>query len=92
MLPHHEHEIIRRIEKLFNVGEAIIEDWEKRLWYSQGDTDKKMYVDIQNRYDVLFAEFYGNSDDSYLTVIKNSERTIFLNSELLIRLDALISR
>ena len=54
MPPHHEHEITRRIEKLFNVGEAVIEDWEMQLWYGKYDPNE-FYIDVQKRYNVLFA-------------------------------------
>lgn len=90
MLPHHEHELIRRIEKLFNVGETVIENWEMRLWYTQDDPTNQMYIDVQKRYDVLFAAFFGDSEDSHLTLLRQNDKTLFLNSELLVRLDALI--
>ena len=87
MLPHHEHELIRRIEKLFNVGETVIEGWEMRLWYTQDDPNNQMYIDVQKRYDVLFAAFFGDSEDSHLTLLRQNDKTLFLNSELLVRLD-----
>jgi len=90
LLPHHEHELIRRIEKLFNVGETVIENWEMRLWYNQDDPTNQMYVDVQKRYDVLFAAFFGDIEDSSLTVLRQNDRTLFLNSELLVPLDVLI--
>lgn len=90
MLPHHEHELIRRVEKLFNVGETVIEGWEMRLWYTQDDPTNQMYIDVQRRYDVLFAAFFGDSEDSHLTLLRQNDKTLFLNSELLVRLDALI--
>ena len=90
MLPHHEHELIRRIEKLFNVGETVIENWEMRLWYTQDDPTNQMYIDVQKRYDVLFAAFFGDSEDSHLTLLRQNDKTLFLNSELLVRLDSLI--
>lgn len=89
MLPHHEHEITKRIEKLFNVGEAVIENWEIQLWYGKYDRNE-FYVDVQKRYDVLFGAFYGDCDDSYLTLLRQGDRTLFLNSELLTRIDVLI--
>jgi hypothetical protein len=90
LLPHHEHELIRRIEKLFNVGETVIEGWEMRLWYTQDDPTNQMYIDVQKRYDVMFAAFFGDSEDSHLTLLRQNDKTLFLNSELLVRLDVLI--
>ncbi len=34
--------------------------------------------------------FFGDIENSYLTVLRQADRTLFLNSELLIRLDVLI--
>jgi len=90
LLLHHEHELLRRIEKLFNVGEAVIEHWEMVLWYGREDAFNLMYMDVQRRYKVAFAAFYGDDEDAYVQVLRQDGKTLFLNAELLVRLDMLI--
>ena len=90
MLIHHEYELIRRIEKLFNVGEVVIEHWEMVLWYGRNAPFNDMYIDVRKRYQSAFATFYGDSDHAQIQVLRQDGKTLFLNSELLARLDMLI--
>lgn len=90
MLIHQEHELIRRIEKLFNVGEAVIEHWEMVLWYGSDGSYNLMYMDVWRRYKVAFAAFYGDDEDAHIQVLRQTGKTLFLNEELLVRLDKLI--
>lgn len=90
MLIHHEHELLRRIEKLFNAGDTAIEHWEMVLWYGQNDPFNIMYIDVQKRYKSAFAAFYGDSDGAQIQVLRQDGKTLFLNPELLARIDMLI--
>lgn len=90
MLPHHEYELLTRIEKLFNVGEATIEAWEMVLWYGPKNAQDNMYIDVQRRFKIAFSAFYGGSDGAHIQVLRQDGKILFLNSELLVGLDNLI--
>lgn len=90
MLVHHEHELLRRIEKLFNVGEAAIEHWEMVLWYGRNDTYNLVYEDVWKRYKIAFAAFFGDDEGAHIQVLRQNGKTLFLNEDLLVRLDDLI--
>lgn len=90
MIIHHEHELLRRIEKLFNAGKVAIEEWEMVLWYGSKDPYKLMYQDVWKRYKIAFADFHGDDEHAHIQVLRQGGKTIFLNDELLIRLDLLI--
>jgi|TARA_R100001369_G_scaffold91609_1_gene133408 hypothetical protein len=90
LLLHHERELHSRIEKLFNAGEVVIEQWEMMLWYGPDDLFNRMYKDVWKRYKVAFAAFYGDDDDAHIQVLRQDGKTLFLNAELLVRLDKLI--
>ena len=91
---HHENELKRRAEKLFNVGATEIETWETILWYgppsSENDVFESMYLDIQKRFEVLFAGFYGDSDGATLNVVKQDGKTLFINDDLMFKLRQLV--
>lgn len=90
MLVHQEYELLKRIEKLFNVGEVTVENWEMVLWYGSDDPYDLMYKDVWKRYKVAFAAFYGDDEDAHIQVLRQDGKTLFLNAELLVRLDMLI--
>ena len=89
MLPHHESELQRRIETIFHAGQAAIARWEQSLWYGCHDSDT-MYVDVLERYSILFEAFYGDREDVFIQVLRQPGQTVFLNDELLVRLDHLM--
>ena len=79
------------MEELFHAGIAAIEHWEAVLWYGSGDTYNLMYQDVRQRFETLFAAFYGDAEGATVQVLRQEGRTLFLNSELLVRLEYMIS-
>lgn len=89
MSPHHENELQRRVEMIFHAGQASIAGWEQSLWYGCHDSNT-MYEDIRERYSILFEAFYGDREDVFIQVLRQPGQTVFLNDELLVRLDHLM--
>ncbi len=58
--------------------------------YGRNDPFNIMYIDVQKRYKSAFAAFYGDSDDAQIQVLRQDGKTLFLNTELLARIDTLI--
>jgi predicted GH43/DUF377 family glycosyl hydrolase len=60
------------------------------LWYGCEDARNNMYIDVQKRFEVAFTAFYGDSDTAHIQVLRQDGKTLFLNAELLTRMDLLI--
>lgn len=57
MQRHHEYELTRRLEAVaWGSGDAVVHQWELRIWYGQERLSKGIYRDILDRYAKIAEE------------------------------------
>lgn len=64
------------------------------LWYgppnAENDVFENMCLDIQQRFEVEYAAFYGDSEGAILNAVKQDGKTVFINETMMFKLKQLV--